>query len=96
MKVKMPRVMSCEDIGCAYNHERKCHALAITIGDGECPRCDTEMLSEKKGGVLNMTGGVGACKIDCCTFNQSLECAAKDITVGVNEGHGECHTFKMR
>ncbi|MCF7916754.1 MAG: DUF1540 domain-containing protein [Candidatus Omnitrophica bacterium] len=96
MDKKMPKVTDCEVAECAYNNQQKCHALAITIGDGDCPACDTEINQSSKGGFMDITGGVGACKVSQCAFNQSLECSADSINVRKHSGHAECNTYKAK
>ena len=93
----MPKVIDCNAAVCAYNKENQCHALAITIGDGVHPNCDTGIITDKKGGVPNMTGKVGACKVDGCQFNTSFECAASEgIHITLCSDHAECGTFRPR
>ena len=41
-----------------------------------------------------MIGGVGACKMEDCMFNQSLECAVKAISVKAHAHHADCATYK--
>jgi hypothetical protein len=94
MTMKMPKVKKCDVLECAYNQEAMCHAIAITVGGGECPMCDTALKSEHKGGVMDMVAGVGACKVSTCQFNQDLECNANGIQVDIHGDHPECVTFK--
>lgn len=96
MTMSMSKIKACEVTDCAYNKNKACHALAITVGDASHPRCDTFTKSASKGGDLASTGSVGACKIDSCKFNRSLECSAKDIMVGLHQGHADCKTFSAR
>lgn len=97
MAMKMPKISACGVTDCSYNRQRQCHALAITVGGPEvCACCDTYLHAETKGGVADMTGSVGACKVEECSFNKSFECAAPDIKVGLHEGHADCKTFKPR
>lgn len=98
MAMKMPKVSACNVAECSYNKQKQCHALAITVGGPEdvCACCDTFLHADKKGGVSDMTGSVGACKVDQCTYNQSFECAAPNIQVGLHEGHADCKTYKPR
>ncbi len=49
--MKMPQVTECEMSECAYNKDNACHAMAITIGDGAHPRCDTFFRSAGRGGA---------------------------------------------
>lgn len=96
MAMTMPKILDCSAEECAYNGKKQCHTLAITVGDASCPMCDTFMKASKKGGSMDMTGGVGACKEDNCKFNTALECSASGIHVGMHEGHAECMTFAKR
>lgn len=95
--MEMPKVLNCTVEGCVYNKDEQCHALAITVGDSTCPMCDTALLtSGKKGGVMEATGGVGACRVDTCKFNNSWECAAQAINVRFHSNHADCATFRAR
>lgn len=97
----MPKIINCDVVTCSYNVNKKCQALAITVGDPQpsCenknPACDTYMASPKKGGAKGASAGVGACKVDCCQYNNSLECTAPGINVGLHANSAECVTFKM-
>jgi hypothetical protein len=73
-----------------------CHAMAITVGDGVCPTCDTFLDHSQKGGVMDMTGGVGACKVSECKFNDAFECSAPGIKVTPHGGHPDCSTYQHR
>jgi hypothetical protein len=79
----------------APRHRRQCHALAITVGDGEEPRCDTFMESGTKGGDESAVGKVGACKVSVCKHNESLECSAGQIEVGIKARTACCITFEL-
>ncbi|MFB0526820.1 MAG: DUF1540 domain-containing protein [bacterium] len=94
--MKMAKVKSCNAAECAYNIENRCHALAITIGGEPIPTCDTLIKAAKKGGVLDTKARVGACKVENCEFNKSLECTAKAIKVKMDTARAECITFKAR
>lgn len=89
---KMPSVTACTIGDCAYNIGNACHALAITIGEGKHPLCDTFFNSLMRGGA-NETAGVGACKVTACRHNREFECSAPDIRVGGANYHGSCLTF---
>lgn len=89
---KMPRVSACSIGECAYNVSRACHAIAITIGDGKHPMCDTFFKSMTRGGARE-TAGVGACKVTTCRHNKDFECGAADIRIGESSNHGNCLTF---
>lgn len=89
---KMPIVSECAIAECAYNSNKACHAIAITIGDGDRPMCDTFFKSSKHGGIKE-TAGVGACKVSACRHNTDFECCASSIRVGHEENYGKCLTF---
>lgn len=92
----MPKILDCAASDCSYNRDKKCHTMAITIGNAECPMCDTFLKSSKKGGAMDVMGSVGACKEEGCKFNRAFECSASGIHVGLHEGHAECMTFAKR
>jgi hypothetical protein len=97
MTIDMPFVAECMVKDCAYNLESKCHARAITIGDGVNPGCDTSLL----GATGHMherqhIAGVGACKISGCSFNNDLECTAESISVNKVKGDIRCMTYAPR
>ena len=96
MRKEMSQVKSCEVEKCAYNMDHKCHTMAITVGDGKCPACDTSMETTKKAGMKEVNAGVGACKVAECRFNDSLECQAEGIDVKMHSEHPECTTFESR
>ncbi len=97
---KMPKILSCDVVGCAYNDNNQCHTVAVTIGHptASCaeahPTCDTFVSLAKKGGIGASTAGVGACKEGCCKFNENLECCAPGINVGLHSNHADCKTFR--
>jgi len=92
--MKMPNVSSCDVIKCAYNANNRCHAMAITIGDGAHPTCDTFCQEGGSGGDPEAIASVGACKVSSCVYNQSLECQADQVRVGYNGDEIDCLTFK--
>lgn len=96
MAISMPKISKCDVTDCSYNTDRKCHTLAITIGDSSCPMCDTFLQAEDKGGDIEVLGGVGACKSSECTFNSAFECSAGSISVGEHSDHADCLTYKPR
>jgi hypothetical protein len=98
MEKEMVRITSCNVTECAYNKHNACHTLAITVGgpSDPCPSCDTYLSTSQKGGIMDVQGGVGACKVESCSLNNSLECTAPSITVGKHESHPDCLTFKPR
>lgn len=93
--MNMPRVSMCDAVDCSYNQDRKCHALAITVGEAE-PCCDTYFKAQNKGGISENIGGVGACKVQDCRYNKLFECSAGSIQVGIPSGHADCVTYKPR
>lgn len=94
--MQMSQVKECEVERCAYNRGRKCHALAITIGDMTHPHCDTFCGGSASGGDDGSTAGVGACKTGDCQFNRSLECTASSIRVSWCGDEADCVTFRKR
>ncbi len=93
--MEMPAVNQCAATGCAYNQQQTCHALAITIGDGQDAHCDTFFGVSFKGGVLSSVGKVGACKVSSCRHNVDLECQAPGIDVGYAHNTVDCLTFDL-
>ncbi len=91
----MSKISKCSVEQCCYNKGQQCHALAITVGDSDDPRCDTFMPASSKGGDATTTGKVGACKVGVCRFNESLECSAGQIEVGVKSNMAYCLTFEL-
>ena len=94
--IDIPLVEECSINDCAYNVSNKCHAKAITIGDGVHPGCDTSFLQQSKHARdTNIIAGVGACKVTGCAFNSDLECSADSINVGMAGGGSiNCLTYK--
>lgn len=88
----MVKVKKCDVETCAYNKDKECHAMAITVGSSH-PMCDTFTSSMNKGGV-DEQGSVGACRVSNCMYNKSLQCNAPGIDVGMHSGHADCNTFK--
>jgi uncharacterized protein DUF1540 len=96
MAISMPKILDCMVMDCSYNKNKECHAMAITVGSGGHPMCDTFVKLSQKGGVMDMMGGVGACREAGCKFNQALECSASGIHVGRHADHADCSTFTSR
>jgi len=90
--IKMPRVAECAIAECAYNANRTCHAIAITIGDMSQPKCDTFFVSPKHSGT-KISAGVGACKVSACGYNKDFECSAPNIRVAGERNQVRCITF---
>lgn len=97
MTMKMPKVEDCSVASCAYNTDKACHAMAITVGEpaGDAV-CDTFFRSATHGGVMDMTAGVGACKTSDCQHNSDYECTAAGIHVGLKGNQPDCLSFERR
>lgn len=95
MAQQMSKVIDCEATQCIYNRDKKCHTLAITVGDEE-PYCDTYSPGDKKGGIKDMIGGVGACKVADCEYNDSFECTASGIHVVLKFDQPDCGTYRPK
>ncbi|MGH9237314.1 MAG: DUF1540 domain-containing protein [Vicinamibacterales bacterium] len=94
--LEIPVVQTCAATACAYNAGHRCHAVAITVGDGIHPACDTFFASDRPARDVSHTAGVGACKIAGCRYNSDLECAAGAIRVNVHANHADCATYTPR
>jgi len=92
----LPKVSRCDITHCSFNHDRMCHASAITIGNGAHPRCETHFTRLEKGGDLGSIAKVGACKSTNCEYNRDLECYAPEIHVGIAGNNVHCLTFIER
>ena len=95
--IELPDVAACGVEPCAYHLEGKCHAKAITVGDGINPGCDTFTRSQRHAPPDAPVAGVGACKVAICKYNRELECEAHSIRVDSLD-HPEdatCVTFEM-
>ena len=94
--MRMPDVTTCGVETCSYNKNRRCHAMAITIGGNGCPECDT--LSKKKieAGDPKTLAGVGACKIASCQHNERLVCTADNVSIGRFADSAACTTYERR
>jgi len=96
ISIDMPHVQSCSISDCAYNVSNRCHARAITIGDGVNPGCDTAFLNaplhtqDKR-----QIAGVGACKVSGCRYNDDLECNADSIEVGFVDKRINCLKYDI-
>ncbi|KMQ51066.1 hypothetical protein CHISP_1989 [Chitinispirillum alkaliphilum] len=95
MTKEIPKINNCDALDCIYNKEKICHTPAITVGDRE-PCCDTFLTSNQKGGFDEIVGGVGACKVSDCQFNNKFECEASGINVVMAGDHPDCGTYKSR
>jgi len=93
MTIDLPLVSSCSVNECVYNAKEKCHARAITIGNGVHPDCDTFLQAITHVKKFKQVAGVGACKVSTCGHNQDFECIADQIEVGRHEGGINCLNF---
>ncbi|WP_214111237.1 DUF1540 domain-containing protein [Acrocarpospora catenulata] len=91
--MEMPVINACTVEACAYNTDRNCHAMAITVGDVQHAHCDTFFRAPSKGGDPRNVGQVGACKMSDCQHNSQFECQAPGITVGYVENGADCLTY---
>jgi hypothetical protein len=94
--MEMPKIIVCDATECAYNQDQQCHALAITVGDGNAAKCDTFWNGSEKGGDPDAVAGVGACRAIGCRFNDHLECSAPGINVGHSGNEIDCLTFAAK
>ncbi len=85
-------VAECSAGECAYNSNQSCHAIAITVGDGDLPMCDTFFTAQEHSADKGHAG-VGACKVSVCQYNRDLECSAGRILVGKMENRVRCMTY---
>jgi hypothetical protein len=60
-----------------------CHALAITIGNGIHPGCDTYVKEAQHIRKADRIAGIGACKVSGCKHNEDFECMTDNIQVGM-------------
>jgi hypothetical protein len=95
MTIKLPKITLCEMEECAYNIDKKCRAIAITIGGPE-PECITIEKKLKEGGLDTVNGGVGACKARDCCFNRDLICIAKAIKIEKRDNKGYCKSYQLK
>ncbi len=54
--MRLPVISECGAEGRAYNHDRACHAVAITAGDLSSPVRDTFMGADLEGAEPSVTG----------------------------------------
>jgi hypothetical protein len=94
--MEMPTVNECAVDVCAYNRNRACHALAITVGDSLHAHCDTFFSATVAGGEPSAVGRVGACKMADCRHNTNLECQAPGVSVGFRQDEADCLTYSPR
>ena len=68
---------------------------AVNVG-GSGAICDAFIETASKCGPNDLVGGVGACKVTECKFNDCLECSAPGINIKWNGSNAMCNTFKRR
>ena len=93
--MKMSQVLDCDAVNCVYNKDKKCHTLAVNVGDTEL-LCDTFMAGPSKGGFEEVIGGIGACKVSGCSFNKSYECTSKGVHMSLVGDHVDCKTYHKK
>jgi hypothetical protein len=99
MHPEVPKIIDCGAVKCAYNRDKRCNAISITIGGKKdnCPLCDTELYWKSKAGMEGQEGEVGACHKSDCEYNKSLECNAQlGIHMGLHKEHADCETYEPR
>lgn len=94
--MKTAKVTKCNVYDCAYNIHQLCHAMAITIGYAENPKCDTfcKFMMKAKAAESDGIATVGACKVSSCIYNVGLECQASEIIVAYQQQQPKCLTFQ--
>lgn len=93
MTIDMPYVAECSATECAYNMGERCHARAITIGDGVHPGCDTFLKATVHTQERQHIAGVGACKVTACLHNEDYECCADHVDVGLEDDTVRCMSY---
>jgi len=91
--MEITKIFDCNAESCVYNKNKQCHTPAINIGD-KVACCDTFMAGSQKAGFNDISGGVGSCKVDSCSFNSSLECTASGIHMSVVGNQVDCQTYR--
>ncbi|MCC5874807.1 MAG: DUF1540 domain-containing protein [Candidatus Sumerlaeia bacterium] len=89
-------VNQCTATDCAYNDDRACRALAITVGEPSAHTCATYEPKQKKVATQVTVANVGACKASNCIHNAELSCKAAEVTIGMESGQVRCMTFESK
>jgi hypothetical protein len=55
--------------------------------------CDTYVEGSQKGGLDEVAGSIGACKMANCKSNVDLECTAEEIHIQMHGSHPDCASF---
>ncbi|HKB60907.1 MAG TPA: DUF1540 domain-containing protein [Gallionellaceae bacterium] len=90
--LNITRIAECSVGECAYNAGHACHAIAITVGNGDTPMCDTFYVANEHS-AGHGHAGVGACKVSGCAHNRELECTANRVLVGKLDARVRCITY---
>jgi len=94
LKIEVPEISTCGATPCSYNAAGRCHARAITVGNGTAPaHCNTFFAANSHVAAETPAGGVGACKVATCRFNKEFECMADAIDVALRGEHADCATY---
>lgn len=92
--MEMVKIAKCNVSSCSFNKDNHCHTFAINVGGhGECR---TFISAMTKGGLLNSSGGVGACIATDCQFNQKMAYVAPNIQVDMHGIHADCKTYSRK
>ncbi len=92
--MEMVKIERCSATSCSYNDGGHCHTFGINID--QHAECKTFIVANVRGGLLNSSGGAGACLASNCEFNQKMECVAKNIHVDMKSMHPDCSTYRKR
>ena len=90
----MTTISSCNMSACAYNADSMCHTRAINVGYHA--ECSTYVQGGERGGLKELTGGIGACMAANCKFNNKLECSAGGVDVAGHRSHADCKSFSLK
>lgn len=92
------KVRGCQVSECVYNVDGLCHAVAITVGDENCPKCETfnSFYNVGRGKDTGRIAEVGACKASSCIFNVGRKCQSEGIKVDCIDTGPQCLTFQPR
>lgn len=93
-EIPMAVVAECTVPECVYNRASRCHARAITIGNGDHPQCDTFHCAHNHPQDDAPPTGVGACKLVSCHFNHHYNCEAERVYVGATPGGPGCLSYR--
>lgn len=87
-------VSACAATACAFNDNRSCTAVAITVGGtAGTASCTTFAELDVRAGLGDGQGQVGACHRVECVHNSNLLCSADGIDVADSAA---CATYEAR